>query len=47
MKIHLCGIAGTGMSALAGLLKENGHKVQGSDSDFYPPVDNILKKNGS
>ena len=41
-KVFLCGIAGTGMSALAGLFKEQGHEVYGSDSRFYPPVDRLL-----
>lgn len=43
MKAFLNGIAGTGMSSLAGLLKEQGHDVSGSDVNFYPPVDKILE----
>jgi UDP-N-acetylmuramate: L-alanyl-gamma-D-glutamyl-meso-diaminopimelate ligase len=43
MKVFLSGIAGTGMSSLAGLLKEQGHDVSGSDVNFYPPVDKILE----
>jgi UDP-N-acetylmuramate: L-alanyl-gamma-D-glutamyl-meso-diaminopimelate ligase len=42
-KVFLCGIAGTGMSALAGLFKEKGYAVYGSDNRFYPPVDRLLK----
>jgi len=42
----LCGIAGTGMSALAGLFKELGWEVFGSDSRFYPPVDRLLEELG-
>ena len=42
-KVFLCGIAGTGMSALAGLFKELGYAVYGSDNRFYPPVDRLLK----
>ncbi|HTU00528.1 MAG TPA: UDP-N-acetylmuramate:L-alanyl-gamma-D-glutamyl-meso-diaminopimelate ligase [Candidatus Sulfotelmatobacter sp.] len=38
MKIHLVGICGTGMGALAGLLQEAGHQVRGSDQAFYPPM---------
>ena len=38
MKVHLVAICGTGMGALAGLLKEAGHLVQGSDRAFYPPM---------
>ena len=43
MKVFLCGIAGTGMSALAGLFKQKGFEVHGSDENFYPPVDRILE----
>ncbi len=43
-KVFLCGIAGTGMSALAGLFKKKGYQVCGSDARFYPPVDGLLKK---
>jgi UDP-N-acetylmuramate: L-alanyl-gamma-D-glutamyl-meso-diaminopimelate ligase len=42
-KVFLCGIAGTGMSALAGLFKKKGYEVFGSDAHFYPPVDGLLK----
>jgi UDP-N-acetylmuramate: L-alanyl-gamma-D-glutamyl-meso-diaminopimelate ligase len=42
-KVFLCGIAGTGMSALAGLFKKKGYQVYGSDANFYPPVDGLLK----
>jgi UDP-N-acetylmuramate: L-alanyl-gamma-D-glutamyl-meso-diaminopimelate ligase len=38
MKVHLVAICGTGMGALAGLLKEAGHEVCGSDRTFYPPM---------
>jgi UDP-N-acetylmuramate: L-alanyl-gamma-D-glutamyl-meso-diaminopimelate ligase len=44
MKTYLSGIAGTGMSSLAGLFKEKGYQVSGSDTQFYPPVDKILEK---
>jgi UDP-N-acetylmuramate: L-alanyl-gamma-D-glutamyl-meso-diaminopimelate ligase len=42
MKIHLLGIGGTGMGALAGLLKEKGHEVTGSDLKLYPPMSDVL-----
>ena len=42
MKIHLIGICGTGMGALAGLLKAQGHDVRGSDADVYPPMSTQL-----
>ncbi len=38
MKVHLVAVCGTGMGALAGLLKEAGHDVTGSDRTFYPPM---------
>lgn len=44
MKVFLSGIAGTGMSSLAGLFSEKGYEVSGSDVNFYPPVDRILKE---
>ena len=37
------GICGTGMAALAGLLKEKGFMVRGSDSQAYPPMSDVLK----
>ena len=44
MKIHLIGIGGTGMGALAGLLKEAGHQVRGSDGPLYPPMSTLLSQ---
>ena len=46
MRVHLIGLAGTGMSALAGLLKEAGHAVSGSDVAFDPPIGPYLKQLG-
>lgn len=43
MKVFLHGIGGVGMSSLAGLFKEKGHQVLGSDNQLYPPVDQILR----
>jgi len=40
--IHLIGICGTGMGALAGLLKARGYKVTGSDAGVYPPMSDAL-----
>ncbi|HXJ21516.1 MAG TPA: GNAT family N-acetyltransferase [Polyangia bacterium] len=42
MKIHLIGIAGTGMGSLAGLLKAAGHDVRGTDEHVYPPMSTQL-----
>jgi UDP-N-acetylmuramate: L-alanyl-gamma-D-glutamyl-meso-diaminopimelate ligase len=43
VKYHLIGIGGTGMGALAGLLKASGHDVRGSDSAVYPPMSEQLQ----
>jgi UDP-N-acetylmuramate: L-alanyl-gamma-D-glutamyl-meso-diaminopimelate ligase len=46
MKIHLIGIAGTGMGTLAGLLRAAGHDVRGSDQHVYPPMSTQLADQG-
>ena len=46
MHVHLIGVAGTGMSALAALLVEAGHRVSGSDTAFDPPVGPYLAELG-
>ncbi|HEY2408223.1 MAG TPA: Mur ligase family protein [Polyangiaceae bacterium] len=43
MHIHIIAVAGTGMGALAGLLKELGHEVSGSDVAFDPPIGPALE----
>ena len=40
--IHLMGICGTGMAALAGMLQKSGYTVTGSDSQIYPPMSDFL-----
>ena len=40
--IHLIGICGTAMASLAGMLKERGHRVTGSDAAAYPPMSDLL-----
>jgi UDP-N-acetylmuramate: L-alanyl-gamma-D-glutamyl-meso-diaminopimelate ligase len=45
-RIHLIGICGTGMGALAGLLCEAGHQVTGSDRAVYPPMSDQLRDRG-
>jgi UDP-N-acetylmuramate: L-alanyl-gamma-D-glutamyl-meso-diaminopimelate ligase len=42
VKVHLIGIGGTGMGAVAGLLKAAGHEVRGSDTAVYPPMSEQL-----
>jgi UDP-N-acetylmuramate: L-alanyl-gamma-D-glutamyl-meso-diaminopimelate ligase len=46
MKLHLIGIAGTGMGSLAGLLRAAGHDVRGSDEHVYPPMSTQLADQG-
>ena len=41
-RIHLLGICGTAMASLAGMLKENGCRVSGSDENTYPPMSEML-----
>ena len=42
MKIHLSAVCGTAMASLAGLLREQGHEVTGSDENVYPPMSTQL-----
>ena len=44
--IHLIAICGTGMGALAGMLKDLGYKVTGSDQNVYPPMSDFLAAKG-
>src|SRR5258707_780017 len=44
--IHIIGIAGSAMSPLAGMLKESGYQIPGSDSGVYPPASTFLDKLG-
>ena len=41
--IHLMGICGTGMAALAGMLKSSGYSISGSDKGVYPPMSLFLE----
>ena len=40
--VHLIGICGTAMASLAGMLKQRGFKVTGSDNAVYPPMSDFL-----
>ena len=40
--IHLIGICGTAMASLAGMLKQRGFHVTGSDAAAYPPMSEFL-----
>src|SRR3954464_12035999 len=42
-RIHLVGVAGTGMGSFAGMLKAAGYEVTGSDENVYPPMSDQLK----
>jgi len=44
--IHLIGICGTAMASLAGMLKERGFQVTGSDAAAYPPMSDFLRSLG-
>lgn len=46
MHLHVLGISGTFMSALALIARELGHEVSGSDAQCYPPVSDLLKAKG-
>lgn len=45
-RIHLMGIAGTAMGALAGMLVDAGYEVTGSDRAVYPPMSDYLARLG-
>ena len=40
--IHLIGICGAAMASLAGMLKQRGFRVTGSDAAAYPPMSEFL-----
>jgi UDP-N-acetylmuramate: L-alanyl-gamma-D-glutamyl-meso-diaminopimelate ligase len=42
-RIHLVGVAGTGMGSFAGMLKAAGYEVTGSDENVYPPMSDMLR----
>jgi UDP-N-acetylmuramate: L-alanyl-gamma-D-glutamyl-meso-diaminopimelate ligase len=46
VKVHLIGIGGTGMGAVAGLLAGAGDEVRGSDAAVYPPMSDQLAELG-
>ncbi len=45
-RIHIMGICGTGMAALAGMLKQTGFTITGSDAHVYPPMSELLQNLG-
>jgi UDP-N-acetylmuramate: L-alanyl-gamma-D-glutamyl-meso-diaminopimelate ligase len=44
--VHLMGIGGSAMACLAGMFKEIGWNVQGTDGKIYPPASTMLEKLG-
>ncbi len=44
--VHMMGICGTAMASLAGLLKDRGFQVTGSDSNPYPPMSTQIESLG-
>jgi len=42
--IHLIGIAGSAMAAVAGMLVERGFRITGSDSQLYEPAASLLSR---
>ncbi|KTC65508.1 UDP-N-acetylmuramate: L-alanyl-gamma-D-glutamyl-meso-diaminopimelate ligase (plasmid) [Legionella adelaidensis] len=46
MHLHILGISGTFMSALAILAREAGYTVTGSDEHCYPPISDLLRDKG-
>jgi UDP-N-acetylmuramate: L-alanyl-gamma-D-glutamyl-meso-diaminopimelate ligase len=44
--IHVIGIAGSAMAPLAGMLREHGFRVTGSDAGVYPPASTLLDSLG-
>src|SRR5580658_40446 len=43
---HMIGIGGSAMAPLAGMLRERGYLVTGSDAGVYPPASNLLASLG-
>jgi UDP-N-acetylmuramate: L-alanyl-gamma-D-glutamyl-meso-diaminopimelate ligase len=41
--IHMIGIGGSAMAPLAGMLRESGYKITGSDAGVYPPACTLLE----
>jgi UDP-N-acetylmuramate: L-alanyl-gamma-D-glutamyl-meso-diaminopimelate ligase len=45
-RFHFIGVGGTAMATLAAMLKARGHHVQGSDHGVYPPMSDVLAREG-
>ena len=44
--VHMIGVGGSAMSPLAGMLRERGYRVTGSDAGVYPPASTFLESLG-
>ena len=44
--LYFLPVGGTAMATLAGLLKEQGHRVEGVDTRLYPPMSTLLEELG-
>ncbi len=44
--VHVMGVGGTAMAALAGMLVDAGYRVTGSDRAVYPPMSDVLRNIG-
>jgi UDP-N-acetylmuramate: L-alanyl-gamma-D-glutamyl-meso-diaminopimelate ligase len=45
-RVYLIGISGTAMASLAGMLRQRGYEVGGSDEHVYPPMSTYLERLG-
>src|SRR5580704_1701887 len=45
-RVHVLGISGSAMAPVAGMLKERGFRVTGSDVNVYPPASTLLDSLG-
>jgi UDP-N-acetylmuramate: L-alanyl-gamma-D-glutamyl-meso-diaminopimelate ligase len=43
-RVYLIGICGTAMASLAGMLRQRGYEVTGSDEHVYPPMSTYLER---
>ena len=44
--IYMIGICGVAMGSLAGMLRQSGFNVRGSDEHVYPPMSDMLRSWG-
>ena len=45
-RVHLIAVSGVGMASLAGMLRNRGYEVTGSDQNVYPPASTLLERFG-